>query len=433
MGSLAFTGDTVRSIRSLLPSPWRDASAQSRSTRRVFQRRRLALAVLAVGLIMLVLWQGVRRLSWVGPLIADSLRSLVGVEAVAALEELVAGAEDSLKQRLGGDAPRDYAEVVQNLSATSTTEVALTNTRQASELKPGSRQSAEHPSPRFSFVPTDLAPMFPAVAAPSDGQWMPLRVPGRDSGSAQMYLTLLHPDRKRPYAELFVVAVDLDRTRLHAVAGTREPKPSGAAAKGRAGLIPKRQHARLLGAFNGGFKAVHGGYGMQVDAKTLLAPKSFACTIAAHPGGRIEIGTWSNRAFASQKLSFWRQTPPCLYENGQMHKGLSWDDSRAWGAALKGNTVIRRSALGLSRDGRTLYVGISNATTARTLADGMRHAGAWNVAQLDINWSYPKFVVFSDGDGATLQAQSLIDGFLVRPEEYVKAPSTRDFFYLVRH
>jgi len=67
------------------------------------------------------------------------------------------------------------------------------------------------------------------------------------------------------------------------------------------------------------------------------------------------------------------------------------------------------------------------------LADGMHHCGAVDVAQLDVNWSYPKFVTFEPGDaGAGRKAVALADGFEYSPDEYIRKKQRRDFFYLMR-
>jgi hypothetical protein len=54
------------------------------------------------------------------------------------------------------------------------------------------------------------------------------------------------------------------------------------------------------------------------------------------------------------------------------------------------------------------------------------------VAQLDVNWSYPKFVTFEHGDaGAERSAIALAEGFEFSPDEYIRKRSLRDFFYLM--
>jgi hypothetical protein len=107
--------------------------------------------------------------------------------------------------------------------------------------------------------------------------------------------------------------------------------------------------------------------------------------------------------------------------------------NRKWGATLDGETVIRRSAIGLNAARDVLYVSITNHTNARVLAEGMRHAGAVDVAQLDVNWSYPKFVLFEPKEpGGPRKAVALASGFEFSEDEYIRKRARRDFFYLVR-
>ena len=98
------------------------------------------------------------------------------------------------------------------------------------------------------------------------------------------------------------------------------------------------------------------------------------------------------------KLRWWRQTPGCMVELGKLHPGLAADDNTYWGSTIEGSTVIRRSAIGVSEDGRVLYVGIGDSTTAPAIARAMKHAGAHSIAQLDVNWSYPKFLLYEPID-----------------------------------
>ena len=71
---------------------------------------------------------------------------------------------------------------------------------------------------------------------------------------------------------------------------------------------------------------------------------------------------------------------PAHGELDKLHKGLV-DGNTYWGATLDRETVIRRSAIGLSSDGKTLFVGIGDATEAPPSHAPMSHVGAQNVAQ----------------------------------------------------
>jgi hypothetical protein len=266
-----------------------------------------------------------------------------------------------------------------------------------------------------------------------DGQWIAVPVEN-DGGVPILFKTLIHPDASRPWAELFVVAIDVSRVRLHAVAGAVDPESEVPSAKryARPAIIPGDRQAFLIGAFNGGWKAEHGHFGMRVDGVTLISPRESSCTVAAYDDDAIRIAPWKVLAASEPRMLFYRQTPPCLYSRGLRHPGLVADETTNWGAAVGGNAVIRRSAIGLDERGETLFVGVSNATTARAVADGMHHAGAHDIAELDVNWSFPKFLVFHTAASGMLEAESLFPGFAFDRHEYVRQRSPKDFFYLTR-
>ena len=63
----------------------------------------------------------------------------------------------------------------------------------------------------------------------------------------------------------------------------------------------------------------------------------------------------------------------------------------------------------------------------------MYHAGAVTVGQLDVNWSYPKFLLFEPKEaGGPRKAVALAEGFEFDEEDYIRKKSLRDFFYVVR-
>jgi hypothetical protein len=253
---------------------------------------------------------------------------------------------------------------------------------------------------------------------------------------ARMYKTLLHPDPSRSWAELFVVALDLRRVRLFLVPGTREPQATLEQAQelARSGLIPEEHQATVIAAFNGGFKTEHGHYGMATGGVTWIPPEDEACTLSYSRDHTLRIGTWptapGDKPMQLGDALWWRQTPRCMVEAGSMNPLLT-DGARKWGSTLDGDTVIRRSAIGLDAAGHTLFVGISNHTTAQAIARGMRHAGAQVVAQLDINFSFPKFVTFRASRISRLRwAVPLAEGFEYSEHEYLRKASNRDFFYV---
>lgn len=367
-------------------------------------------AAVALGASLLV---AAHEVPGFGPWAADTLREVVGVEGVAKLEDTAYAMRDAVQRVTRKDeAPKSYWEVPQSALPI------------AANIAPLEVLPAE--SHDWSPAPADIP--FNAVAAPGDGVWVRMNDVGDGS---EMKKTLLHPDPKRTFAELFVVAIDLEKASVSWVPGRTEPQnvAPGAEALKRPAVILQQAHATLLAAFNGGFKTEHGKFGAKSEGITLVPPRPLQCTLGQTESGKLVLGTYKSLPEREQ-LTWLRQTPGCMVEDGKIHPQLSSDASTNWGATLDGGTVIRRSAIGMSADEKTLYVGISNDTTARALALGMQAAGANTVAQLDVNYAYPKFVLY-EGTSERLSPRSLVDGFVLHDAQYLQAES-RDFFYLTR-
>jgi hypothetical protein len=232
-----------------------------------------------------------------------------------------------------------------------------------------------------------------------------------------------------------IVAVDLARLDLSLVAGTLEPASATVPPSERPGLVPADRFPELVAAFNGGFKAEHGHYGMMLDGRTFLAPRATSCTVALYKGGALRIGTWTALKETAAEMAGYRQTPPCLVEQGAIHDTLlAADGAHGWGAAVGGETVIRRSALGLDAAGKTLFYGLGESVSAGSLARAMKAAGAENAAQLDVNAAYPRFVFYGrrQGNETPKVASAIIPDIAFSRHEYVGKPEGRDFFYLTR-
>ncbi len=403
----------------------RSSKRAERPARRRGRWRRVLVWLLGISATLLGLtYWAVHRFEWAGPLVANTLRAIIGVDNVARLEDLVYAAEDRVNRLTR-----------QNEKPQAHWQVPATAAAPAPPL-PSAAPAGNDDAPRLApFKLQDPGPAPKAWAAPGDGKWVPMLDPRRPGEPPYMLKTLLHPDGGRSWAEVFVVAIDLRRVRLYAVAGSREPaadSPEGEKYQ-RTAVIPSEHEAELLAAFNGGFMTEHGGYGMKVDGVTLVKPKPNACTIAVYNDDSVRIAPWKELAAEEGSMRWLRQAPECMWSGDKLHPGLQGGKGLKWGATLDGDTVIRRSAVGLNAARDVLFVSITNHSTARVLADGMHHCGAVDVAQLDVNWSYPKFVTFEpNGEDTQRNAVALADGFEYSPDEYVRKKQRRDFFYLMR-
>jgi hypothetical protein len=409
-------------------TPQRQRGPRARRSRRFW--RVLSLSIFATGVAgVLGLWIAVNRVEWLGPYVADGLRAVVGVDAVASLEDFSYRVQDRINRVWrSGEKPRAYWSVPS----------ARPRPEPPKPKAPGAVAAAP-PEPELPpFALAKVGPVHKEWSAPGDGEWLPMGDNDRPDDPVMLMKTLLHPDKSRSWAEVFVVAIDLRRIRTHLVPGTREPLATEETAVGilRPGVIPPEHRERALAAFNGGFKTEHGAYGMFVDGQTYVKPKATACAVAAYADDTMRVASWEKLSAGVAHMVFWRETPVCMYEDDVLHWRLADPNTaKKWGATLDGETVIRRSAIGIDRTGNVLFVAISNHTTARVIADGMHHAGAVTVAQLDVNFSYPKFVTYEKRKGAEGDVKRvaipLADGFEFSEDEYIREPSRRDFFYLM--
>jgi hypothetical protein len=391
------------------------------STRRQRILRWLPRISALLGVLLALLWWAIHRYDWMGPLVANTLRAIIGADAVASIEDWVYSVEDRKNRMLREkEAPKAYWKVP-----------APTPSAPAAPATGSSSVPALAP-----FRPKDPGPALTSWSAPGDGIWVPITDPRRPGEEPYMMKTLLHADPERGWSEVFVVAVDLRRVELHIVPGSQEPKADSKDAEKieRPAVIPERDHEELLAAFNGGFMTEHGGYGMKVDGVTIVGPKPKACSIGVYKDQSIRIAPWTDLESTEPEMSWFRQAPECMVREDKIHPGILWKAGiKKWGATLDGETVIRRSAIGINPARDILFVSITNHTNAKVLAEGMRKAGATEVAQLDVNWSYPKFVLFEPKTpGGPRKAVALASGFEFSEDEYIRKKARRDFFYLMR-
>ena len=392
-----------------------------RDPTRASKTRRCAVAGALTTATIAGLWAALHLFPAFGPAAADAVRSVVGPAPVAWAEDVVYGIEDRIKGLVYHDAPpRAFWEAP---------------TAAPDDPAPASLPIASNEPVAPAFTPAPFAPPFPAVAGAADGQWLAVADPGAPGEPPRIYKTAVHPDSRRRYAAVAVVALDLERLDLTLVAGTIEPASAAVPSHLRPGLVPAARFDALVAAFNGGFKVMHGHYGMMLDGRTFVAPRETSCTVGLYKDGSLRIRAWPAVKDSVAEMVAYRQTPPCLVEEGSVADSLlAADDAKGWGESVSGETTIRRSALGLDRAGRTLFYAIGESVTAGSLARAMKAAGAENAAQLDVNQSFPRFVLYGRRKATELPTatSALIPDIAYARHEYVGKPEGRDFFYLTR-
>jgi hypothetical protein len=285
-------------------------------------------------------------------------------------------------------------------------------------------------NPPHSFPPPDITPPSARSAVDGDGRWKPFGEARAPDGAPLIVTTTIHPHAGSKLITLTLVAIDRTRTELGFLPGVED------VAKMKVpfvpGLVPEAERPRLLAVFNGGFLPRHGRWGMRVGSTTIMPPRDTGCTVLLLANGDVRIASLANVAVPDAELRALRQTPPCLLEAGAVHPELQKGRDRAWGGQTPGIVTRRRSALGLSADGRVLYYAVGVETSPRLLAQGLAASGVHAAAQLDINWNWTRFfLVAAESDGKLGLAEGLVDVEHSK-RDYVERASERDFFYVLR-
>jgi hypothetical protein len=284
------------------------------------------------------------------------------------------------------------------------------------------------PSPTAVWSPTPLAPFAHMT---DEGKWQPYIQDG--TGQTVAYRTRLFPDLQRLYyAEAIVVAFNLDLTRLHFELGIQEPKSP--VQVDRPGKIPAEdlKLGHLLAAFNGGFLAEHGAFGAMSGGVVVLPPRDNFATVAIYDDGRVRLGAWGRDIVPDSHLVAWRQNGPLLIDNGQINPETTVGLPRDWGYSVNGATVVWRSALAISPDGRTLYYVAGPNLTLPALASAAAETGAQYAMQLDINDYWVFFCTFypNADDPSHLEAWALHQVMRYKNRDRYLTGFERDFFYL---
>src|SRR5574341_727579 len=225
-----------------------------------YRRGLIALASLAALGLLLVGGLYVAVTIWpdLGAQGAETLRGLIGEQAVADLETAALQIEDAVHSwayKSGAAQPTTPwaasggAHVIQSpLKAPGSTNSKSAPPGESSPSASGPKASTQPASSETSGWTLKSLQLLGTLSG--EGQWSPYIQDA--SGQVVAQRTFLQPDSTRPYALAAIVAFDLNATRLHFVLGSQEPASSVGVS--RPGKIPAAdlQPGHLLAAFNGG-------------------------------------------------------------------------------------------------------------------------------------------------------------------------------------
>lgn len=357
--------------------------------------------------------------------VVDTVRNLsfVGPEPIAWLENRVYGIKDRLQRlryRLMG-APNEADDGGSTASRRPVSAAVI------AELA------------AIGFPPPDLEPMIPDPG-PGEGRWTAVvddPFVGVYPNAAPAFAeTSLRVDPERPYARVFMVAWDPRQVQLRAVSGTREPESANGAFG--SGTIPRdpARLPRVVAAFNGGFQAMHGEFGMMADGIVYLPPKPYAATVGVMADGQVVMGSWLGLPEGSRvytETAAMAQIPSGMVDFRQnltsVVEGDTWNPWQRWywGAAPVNageQSYVDRSGLCITREGFAIYFwGESMGPDA--LGEAMKRAHCERGMHLDMNSKHTQFEYYNVQPSSVPFAD--LGRRLSEAEFETRYPGVRDF------
>lgn len=258
---------------------------------------------------------------------------------------------------------------------------------------------------REQWPPPPLKPIL-SYRIRGEGRWVSVKgdpfVATYPNSPAAFFQSFVRADPDRPYTRVYVTLWSPRQVQLHMVGGIREPEsPTGE--KGR-GVIERTPAVlkRLVGAFNGGFQAMHGEFGMMERRRVYIPPKPWAATVAVFDDGRVGMGSWAPPPDGATRYdAIWavdqiprdmvsfRQNLTSLVEGKAINPWKRW----WWGAAppnSKEQTLIDRSGICITREGHMAYFW-GKSLSADALALAMRSTRCVRGMHLDMNGPHTGF------------------------------------------
>jgi hypothetical protein len=298
--------------------------------------------------------------------------------------------------------------------------------RAAGSRAPGGRARTAPPSPAppqpgFA-VPAPLT--SPAgKPLPGEGQWRSLY---SVNSVPAIYATFLRPDNVHTSFVAGIVSMNPHLLRFELRPGAEDPGP-GSYGGAEPVLAPGARHG-LAATFNGGFKVASSGGGFYLNGTHRGGPlrKGVASMVYYRDGG-FTIGTWDeNGLVMSPDVAGVRQNLLPIVVGGKVPPTVDQNVETSWGATLGGGYYVWRSGIGITADGRIIFV-YGPALDVRTLASLLTRAGAVTAMELDINPDWTNFMYYQPGQHPfNPKPVSLLPDQVQPPARYY-SPANRDF------
>ncbi len=236
------------------------------------------------------------------------------------------------------------------------------------------------------IVPASLT--SPAGAPlPGEGQW---RVLASVNGYPAIYGTYLRPDSVHTSYVAGIASMDQRLLKFQLRPGAEDPGGTG---WGYSPYLPANSRSGLLATFNGGFKLDSAGGGFYLNGRSKGVLTNGAASLVYYKNGGVAIGAWGQTVSMNANVAGVRQNLKLIVSNGAVPASVDQNVQGQWGATLGGGYYVWRSGIGITRDGRIVWV-YGPALSVRSLANLLQRAGAVQAMQMDINPAWMSYMYY---------------------------------------
>jgi Phosphodiester glycosidase len=261
---------------------------------------------------------------------------------------------------------------------------------------PKSAQAPARPRRASGFQPVIPARLNSPTGHPLSGEGV-WRVLETVHGEPAMFGTYLRPSAVYTSYVAGIVSMDQRLLSFQLHPGAEDPGPGR---WGEPAWIPPGSRTGLMATFNGGFKLNTAGGGFYLNGVNRGALTDGAASVVYYRNGTIKIGEWGQDVRMTPDVVGVRQNLKLIVDHGRVPASVNENVISSWGATLGGGYYVWRSGLGITSDGRVIFV-YGPALDVRELAGLLQRAGAVEALQLDINPYWMSFESYhADGHPA---------------------------------
>ena len=270
------------------------------------------------------------------------------------------------------------------------------------------------------IIPANLGSLAGHPLA-GEGQWREVETVKKLPAVFKTYIRF-----SKTYSSYYAGVVSMDQrlVKFSLRPGTLDP---GAGNWHASDYIASGHRKGLMATFNSGFRlyASAGGFYLNGHFDGKLVKN--AASEVYYRNGRLAIGAWGHGALhMGPDVVGVRQNLRLIVIHGKIPSSVDQNVTTTWGATLGGGYYVWRSGVGITGDGRIIFV-YGPDLNVRDLAKLLKRAGCVSAMELDINPDWMSFMYYlAKKHPADPTAVNLLPNQVQPPTRYYY-PSNRDF------